>query len=71
MLKPSEEYDQFMEKEIGYLRLVEVEYVDLAVKAQKGFMNGVLAKWRLHPVQEHAVNLYQDKVRTSWVEHAS
>jgi hypothetical protein len=70
MLKPCEEYDQFMEKEIGYWRIVEVEYVDLAVKAQKGFMNGVLAKGRLHTVQEHAVKWYQDKVRKSLVEHA-
>jgi hypothetical protein len=70
ILKLSEEYDQFMEKEIGYWRLVEVEDVDLAMKSQNEFMNGVLAKGRLHPVQEHAVKWYQDKVRKSLVEHA-
>jgi phenylpropionate dioxygenase-like ring-hydroxylating dioxygenase large terminal subunit len=70
MPKPSQEYDEFMEKEIGYWRFVEVEDVDLAVKAQRGFMNGVLGKGRLHPVQEHAVKWYQDKVRKTLVEHA-
>ena len=42
--------------------------VDLAVKAQRGFMNGILG--RLHPLQEHAVMWYQDNVRETLVEHA-
>jgi hypothetical protein len=49
--KPSEEYDEWKEKEVGYWRFVEVEDVELAVAAQKGFINGVLGKGRLHPVQ--------------------
>ena len=49
--KPSEEYDRWKEHDIGYWRFVEVEDVELAVAAQKGFMNGVLSKGRLHPVQ--------------------
>jgi hypothetical protein len=49
--KPSEEYDKWMAHEIAYWRLVEKEDVELAVDAQKGFMNGVLAKGRLHPTQ--------------------
>ena len=36
---------------VGYWRFVEVEDVELAVAAQKGFINGVLGKGRLHPVQ--------------------
>lgn len=68
--KPSQEYDEFMEKEIGYWRFLEVEDVELAVKAQKGFMNGVLGRGRLHPVEEHAVKWYQDKVRKTLLEHA-
>jgi phenylpropionate dioxygenase-like ring-hydroxylating dioxygenase large terminal subunit len=49
--KPSPKYDEWMGHEIAYWRLVETEDVELAVDAQKGFMNGVLGKGRLHPTQ--------------------
>lgn len=51
-------------------RYVEIEDVELAVNAQKGFKNGVLGLGRLHPVQEHAVLWYSDKVRDILVKHA-
>jgi hypothetical protein len=46
-----ERYKEWREKDVGYWRFVEVEDVELAVAAQKGFMNGVLGRGRLHPVQ--------------------
>lgn len=49
--KPSEKYDEWMDHEIAYWRLVEAEDVELAVDAQKGFMTGVFGKGRLHPTQ--------------------
>lgn len=64
------EYDHWMEREIAYWRLVEREDVELAIDAQKGFMNGVLGRGRLHPVQEHAVKWYQDKVKAAVTGHA-
>jgi len=70
MAKPSKEYDEWLKEDVGYWRFVEVEDVELAVSAQKGFMNGVLGKGRLHPVQEHAVKWYQDKVKQTLEEHA-
>ena len=45
------EYEEWKEQDVGYWRFVEREDVELAVAAQKGFMNGVLGKGRLHPVQ--------------------
>jgi hypothetical protein len=51
LVKPSKEYDNWLEKDVGYWRFVEVEDVELAVAAQRGFMNAVLGKGRLHPVQ--------------------
>lgn len=84
--KPSEEYDKWMNHEIAYWRLVETEDVELAVDAQKGFLNGVLARGRLHPTQgaclsrsprsltnyciEHAVKWYQTKVKQIVTDHA-
>jgi len=65
-----EEYERWRKEVVGYWRFVEVEDVELAVAAQKGFINGVLGKGRLHPVQEHAVKWYQDKVRTALTQHA-
>ncbi|RFU28649.1 hypothetical protein B7463_g7676, partial [Scytalidium lignicola] len=49
--KPSAEYDHWMEHDIAYWRFVEIEDVQLAEAAQKGFNNGILGKGRLHPVQ--------------------
>jgi hypothetical protein len=46
-----EEYERWRKEVVGYWRFVEVEDVELAVAAQKGFINGVLGKGRLHPVQ--------------------
>jgi phenylpropionate dioxygenase-like ring-hydroxylating dioxygenase large terminal subunit len=63
MARPSAAYDEWLEKEVGYWRFVEIEDVELAVAAQKGFNNGVLGKGRLHPVEEHAVKWYVDKLR--------
>jgi len=70
MNKPSPEYDAWMDHDIKYWRFIEVEDVQLAVSAQKGFENGILGKGRLHSVQEHAIKWYQDKVRKSLEEHA-
>ena len=49
---------------------MEIEDVELAVNAQKGFKNGVLGLGRLHSVEEHAVKWYLDKVRHILVQHA-
>jgi hypothetical protein len=46
-----EEYERWRKEIVGYWRFVEVEDVELAIAAQKGFINGVLGKGRLHPVQ--------------------
>ncbi|KKY13642.1 putative iron-sulfur cluster-binding rieske family domain protein [Phaeomoniella chlamydospora] len=62
-------HDEWMEHEIAYWRLVEKEDVELAIDAQKGFRNGVLARGRLHSVEEHAVKWYQDKVRGTLIKH--
>jgi hypothetical protein len=51
LLKPSDEYGGWLEKDVGYWRFVEVEDVELAVAAQRGFNTGVLGRGRLHPVQ--------------------
>lgn len=51
-------------------RYVEIEDVELAVNAQKGFKNGILGLGRLHPQEEHAVKWYLDKVRNILVKHA-
>lgn len=51
LVKPSTEYDEWMAKDVGYWRFVEVEDIELAVAAQRGFMNGVLGRGRLHSVQ--------------------
>lgn len=51
MEKEGDEYKEWLEKEVGYWRFVEIEDVELAVAAQRGFNNGVLGKGRLHPVQ--------------------
>ncbi|KAI9726691.1 MAG: hypothetical protein M1834_008956 [Cirrosporium novae-zelandiae] len=67
--KPSTEYDEWYNENIPYWRLVDIEDLQLAIAAQKGFSNGVFEKGRVHPVQEHAVKWYQDKVRTSLLEH--
>ncbi|RDW75929.1 hypothetical protein BP5796_06750 [Coleophoma crateriformis] len=69
MAKDTDEHKHWMDKDIEYWRFVEREDVELAVNAQKGFANGILAKGRLHPLQEHAVKWYQDKLRASLVEH--
>jgi hypothetical protein len=58
LVKPSEEYDEWLKKEVGYWRFVEVEDVELAVAAQKGFSNGVLGRGRLHPVQGECKSLF-------------
>ncbi|EXJ73441.1 uncharacterized protein A1O5_03201 [Cladophialophora psammophila CBS 110553] len=70
MQKPSPEYDHWMEHDIGYWRFVEIEDVELAVNAQKGFKSGVLGLGRLHSIEEHAVKWYLDKVRAVLVGHA-
>jgi hypothetical protein len=70
MAKPSKEYDKWMDTDIAYWRFVETEDVELAVKAQTGFKNGVLGRGRLHSVEEHAVKWYQDKVRDVLVQYA-
>lgn len=49
---------------------MEIEDVELAVNAQKGFKNGVLGLGRLHPVHEHAITWYLNKVRDILVKHA-
>jgi hypothetical protein len=49
--KPSPKYDEWMNHEVEYWRVVETEDVVLAVDAQKGFMSGVLGKGRIHPIQ--------------------
>jgi hypothetical protein len=46
-----EEHKRWMEDNVGGWRFIESEDIDLAEKAQKGFMNGVLGRGRLHPVQ--------------------
>lgn len=46
-----EEYGVWKKKDVGYWRFVEVEDVELAVAAQRGFNNGVMGRGRLHPVQ--------------------
>ena len=51
MIKPSPEYDHWMEHDIAYWRFVETEDVELAVNAQKGFMSGVLGLGRLHSIE--------------------
>lgn len=51
MQKPSADYDHWMQHDIAYWRFVEIEDVELAVQAQKGFSGGILGKGRLHPVQ--------------------
>ena len=51
LAKPSHRYDEWLAKDVGYWRFVEVEDVQLAVAAQRGFMNGVLGRGRLHSVQ--------------------
>lgn len=68
--KPSPKYDEWVAHEIAYWRLVETEDVELAVDAQKGFLNGISNSFKLHPVQEHAVKWYQDKVREMLHRHA-
>jgi len=70
MKKPSAEYDHWMQHDIAYWRFVETEDVELAVSAQKGFKSGVLGLGRLHPVEEHAVKWYLDKVKDVLVRHA-
>jgi hypothetical protein len=45
------EYEKWRKQAVGYWRCGEVEDVELAVAAQKGFINGVLGKGRLHPVE--------------------
>jgi hypothetical protein len=45
------EYEKWRKQVVGYWRCGEVEDVELAVAAQKGFINGVLGKGRLYPVQ--------------------
>lgn len=49
--KTSKKHDEWMAEDIAYWRLIETEDVELAVDAQKGFMNGVLGRGRLHPTQ--------------------
>jgi len=51
MLKPSPEYDGWMAHDIAYWRFVEIEDVELAISAQKGFKNGVLGQGRLHSIE--------------------
>lgn len=70
IVKPSPEYDVWMNEEIAYWRFVEIEDVELAVNAQKGFKSGILGRGRLHSVEEHAVKWYLDKVGKILVEHA-
>jgi len=70
MAKGGPEYERWMREVVGYWRFVETEDVELAVKAQKGFRNGVLGKGRIHSVEEHAVKWYQDKVKEAVVKHA-
>ncbi|KAG4439938.1 hypothetical protein IFR05_004564 [Cadophora sp. M221] len=64
-----EEHERWLREEVGYWRFVEKEDVELAVAAQRGFDGGVLGRGRLHPVQEHAIKWYQDKVRKTLLEH--
>lgn len=68
--KPGPKYDAWMDDEISYWRFVETEDVELAVDAQRGMSSGIGNSFKVHPVQEHAVKWYQDKVREMLQQHA-
>lgn len=60
-----------MDHEIAYWRMVEIEDVELAVDAQKGFVNGTLGKGRIHPTQGKSGSLLvSSRMLTSFPEHA-